>query len=235
MVRTSGGQQSDRGTRNIGVRETTDDLGNGGLDPFGASLSVAVRDAPAGAVVAADGTFKIPSLRNVEPSPRRTSTRAARRPFTTWSTSTPAAATAAARPRNPIETRDGTVIGGLGVLNFNNVHQFFEAEAAKADLVAFLKALTDERVRIAAAPFDHPQIFVPNGHPGDRAPSPSSTDGPWIRSWRSRPPGGTAARSCPDSSGRTDGGPIDGPAVTGRGGPSGAPAARRRTESDSDR
>jgi hypothetical protein len=37
----------------------------------------------------------------------------------------------------------------------------------KADLVEFLKALTDERVRIAAAPFDHPQIFVPNGHPGD--------------------------------------------------------------------
>ena len=37
----------------------------------------------------------------------------------------------------------------------------------KADLVAFLESLTDERVRIAAAPFDHPQIFVPNGHPGN--------------------------------------------------------------------
>ena len=42
-----------------------------------------------------------------------------------------------------------------------------DPEAVKADLVEFLKALTDERVRIAAAPFDHPQIFVPNGHPGD--------------------------------------------------------------------
>ncbi|MGH8563523.1 MAG: cytochrome C peroxidase, partial [Gammaproteobacteria bacterium] len=31
----------------------------------------------------------------------------------------------------------------------------------------FLESLTDERVRIAAAPFDHPQIFVPNGHPGN--------------------------------------------------------------------
>ena len=30
-----------------------------------------------------------------------------------------------------------------------------------------IEALTDERVRIAAAPFDHPQIFVPNGHPGN--------------------------------------------------------------------
>ena len=59
------------------------------------------------------------------------------------------------------------VIGGLGVLNFNEPNEFFDSEAAKADLVAFLEALTDERVRIAAAPFDHPQIFVPNGHPVD--------------------------------------------------------------------
>ena len=31
------------------------------------------------------------------------------------------------------------------------------------DLVAFLLALTDERVRWQQAPFDHPQLFVPNG------------------------------------------------------------------------
>jgi hypothetical protein len=72
-------------------------------------------------------------------------------------------ATRAAR-RNPIQTRDGTVIGGLSVLNFNTTAA---ADAVKADLVAFLEALTDERVRIAAAPFDHPQLFVPNGHPGN--------------------------------------------------------------------
>ena len=30
-------------------------------------------------------------------------------------------------------------------------------------LVAFLVALTDERVRLRQAPFDHPQLFVPNG------------------------------------------------------------------------
>ncbi len=61
--------------------------------------------------------------------------------------------------RTRIKTRNGTVIGGLGVLNLT--------PAAVADLVAFLKSLTDERVRRAAAPFDHPQLFVPNGHPGD--------------------------------------------------------------------
>jgi hypothetical protein len=37
----------------------------------------------------------------------------------------------------------------------------------KADLVAFLKALTDDRVRYEQEPFDHPQLFIPNGHPGD--------------------------------------------------------------------
>lgn len=35
----------------------------------------------------------------------------------------------------------------------------------KQQLVAFLKGLTDERVRYEKAPFDHPQLFVPNGHP----------------------------------------------------------------------
>jgi hypothetical protein len=34
----------------------------------------------------------------------------------------------------------------------------------KADLVAFLKGLTDDRVRCHKAPFDHPELFVTNGH-----------------------------------------------------------------------
>jgi cytochrome c peroxidase len=38
---------------------------------------------------------------------------------------------------------------------------------ARADLIAFLKALTDERVRYQRAPFDHPEISVPAGHAGD--------------------------------------------------------------------
>ena len=32
------------------------------------------------------------------------------------------------------------------------------------DLVAFLKGLTDSRVLYRKAPFDSPQLFVPNGH-----------------------------------------------------------------------
>jgi cytochrome c peroxidase len=34
----------------------------------------------------------------------------------------------------------------------------------QVELIDFLKSLTDERVRWEEAPFDHPQIFVPDGH-----------------------------------------------------------------------
>lgn len=37
----------------------------------------------------------------------------------------------------------------------------------RVNLTAFLVSLTDPRVRIQSAPFDHPEIFIPNGHPGD--------------------------------------------------------------------
>jgi cytochrome c peroxidase len=36
-----------------------------------------------------------------------------------------------------------------------------------ADLAAFLKTLTDDRVRLEKAPFDHPSLTLPNGHVGD--------------------------------------------------------------------
>ncbi|MGJ0486379.1 MAG: cytochrome-c peroxidase [Methylomicrobium sp.] len=43
---------------------------------------------------------------------------------------------------------------------------FFQgmSEQDKSDLVAFLKTLTDERVRWERAPFDHPELVVPHGH-----------------------------------------------------------------------
>ena len=36
-----------------------------------------------------------------------------------------------------------------------------------ADIVAFMKALTDDRVRWEKAPFDHPSLTIPNGHVGN--------------------------------------------------------------------
>jgi len=58
--------------------------------------------------------------------------------------------------------------------NFDNVDKHnlmgtstLDSPENKADLVAFLKTLTDDRVRYERAPFDHPEIVVPNGHKGD--------------------------------------------------------------------
>ena len=41
------------------------------------------------------------------------------------------------------------------------------AQQNRADLIAFLKTLTDDRVRYEKAPFDHPEIRIPHGHTGD--------------------------------------------------------------------
>jgi cytochrome c peroxidase len=166
VVRESDGQLNDTGTRNIGVRETSDDLGNGGLDPFGKPLSAAALalagDNPAPGTLAADGTFKIPGLRNVELTAPYFHNGGERTLLDVVNFYARGGNQGGAS--NPIETRNGTIIEGLSVLNFNTGPN---ADAARADLVAFLKSLTDERVRRAAAPFDHPQIFVPNGHPGN--------------------------------------------------------------------
>jgi hypothetical protein len=46
----------------------------------------------------------------------------------------------------------------------------------RADLKAFLLTLTDERVRQEMAPFDHPELLIPSGHPGGTV-SMSCADG----------------------------------------------------------
>jgi len=50
----------------------------------------------------------------------------------------------------------------IGIRNLNL------SEDQKTSLVAFMKSLTDDRVRFERAPFDHPQLFITNGHPGDQ-------------------------------------------------------------------
>jgi cytochrome c peroxidase len=49
-------------------------------------------------------------------------------------------------------------------------------EATLADLVAFLKTLTDERVRWEMAPFDHPSLRIPHGHAGDETAVEAEAD-----------------------------------------------------------
>lgn len=43
------------------------------------------------------------------------------------------------------------------------------APQKRTDLLNFLKSLTDDRVRFEKAPFDHPELIVPHGHAGNNA------------------------------------------------------------------
>jgi hypothetical protein len=66
----------------------------------------------------------------------------------------------------------GDVPGGDSSGAPSNVHpDITELSLTRAEqlaLVAFLESLTDPRVQCDQAPFDHPQLLVPNGHPGDQ-------------------------------------------------------------------
>jgi cytochrome c peroxidase len=46
----------------------------------------------------------------------------------------------------------------------NDINGMKDSPEVQAEMVDFLLALTDERVRWEQAPFDHPQLIVPNGH-----------------------------------------------------------------------
>jgi cytochrome c peroxidase len=162
-VRNRDGNVIDRGFNNIGVRPTSNDLGVGASDAFG-PLSFTRTQFPGsppptfgGAAVSkgfgVDGAFKIPSLRNVAltaPYFHNGDVATLREAVEFYS-----------RGGNvfPVLAKDGTLIEPLGVPLLTND----EVDA----IVAFLESLTDERVVYQSAPFDHPQIFVPNGHPGD--------------------------------------------------------------------
>ncbi|MEH2101948.1 MAG: cytochrome c peroxidase [Nostoc sp.] len=156
----------DTGFFNIGVRPATDDPGLGGNDGLfgngqGNPLSEA-RLAQLGKfqlllgenppvltpplnpseTVSANGALKAPGLRNVELTAPY---------FHNGGQAT-------LEQVVDFYNRGGD-FGALGPLNLSLEE--------KQQLVAFLKGLTDERVRYDKAPFDHPQLFVPNGHPGN--------------------------------------------------------------------
>jgi hypothetical protein len=58
-------------------------------------------------------------------------------------------------------------VTGIGQLGGTDPIDDAVAIQKRADIVAFLKSLTDDRVRYERAPFDHPQLIIPNGHTGD--------------------------------------------------------------------
>ncbi|WP_292853319.1 cytochrome c peroxidase [Nostoc sp. NMS8] len=156
----------DNGFFNIGVRPATDDpalggndglFGNGQGNPLsearlaqlgkfqlllGENPPILTPPLNSSETVFANGAFKAPGLRNVE-------------------------LTAPYFHNGGQATLEQVVDfynrgGDFGVLPPLNL-----SPEEKQQLVAFLKGLTDERVRYDKAPFDHPQLFVPNGHPGD--------------------------------------------------------------------
>jgi cytochrome c peroxidase len=155
----------DTGFYNIGVRPTNEDLGLGGADPFGYPLSetrmvalgktdmlgnnFGAANVPSGQRIVADGAFKTPGLRNVE--------------FTGPYFHNGGKATL-------MQVVDFYNRGGdYGSANRDNfdfsISPLGLTEPQKEDLVAFLLSLSDDRVRMSKAPFDHPSICVPDGHP----------------------------------------------------------------------
>ncbi|MCX6552457.1 MAG: cytochrome C peroxidase [Acidobacteria bacterium] len=136
----------------IGVSPMADDIGAGGTDGFGIPLF------PAASHDSASGVFKAPGLRNVELTGPY---------FHTGGSATLEQVMAFYNRRGDL--REG---GNLDP-------GFLEVELGSRSgerLTAFLKTLTDDRVRYERAPFDHPALCVPTGHP-EAAPGVLLPDG----------------------------------------------------------
>ena len=191
-------QLTDTGFNNIGVRPTLEDLGVGSkFDPgpaFTNDLSIARKCTTpgcgidlvpfgscfSGSVLAVDGAFKIPGLRNVEltaPYFHNGGTLSLSHVLDFYLRGSDFNPNDAWNADRTISTSifplvslagphfDITASKGCDPLSTLSDKPITSTE--KAQLLKFLNALTDNRVRLKQAPFDHPQLFVPNGHPGD--------------------------------------------------------------------
>jgi cytochrome c peroxidase len=154
----------DIGYYNIGIRPTAEDIGVGANDPFGNPLSfsrglqigfITENNRPAGQEVTAttrlaiNGAFKTPGLRNVA--------------LTAPYMHNGGAATLSqviniyhrqgdfGRENMPDTSPDVALAGGMTVFQ-------------KRDLLQLLLEMTDARVERRSAPFDHPELIIPNGH-----------------------------------------------------------------------
>lgn len=166
----------DTGFFHIGVRPIGEDAGLGDLDGFGKPLA---RMLPTDASpVSSRGRFKTPSLRNIE--------------FTgpyfhdggqaTLEQTTEFYNRGADFPPN---TQNGPDIRPLQL-----------SAGDQADLLAFLKALSDDRVKFERAPFDHPELCVVNGHSASRDGNPAFSMSAADR-WVGLPPVGRNGNSVP--------------------------------------
>jgi cytochrome c peroxidase len=151
----------DIGFYNIGVRPTFEDLGIGATHPQSGSLSYSRQELagknpdPWTAItltqrVAVDGAFKAPSLRNVEltgPYMHHGGMKSLEEVVQFYARGSDFA----------IQNQDNLDAGVAGVPILQG------STVAVGDVVEFLKHLTDPRVRLQSAPFDHPELVLPHG------------------------------------------------------------------------
>lgn len=163
----------DQGVYNLAVRPTAEDLGIANLDPLGNPLSwikllttpknqipsqelansaipnIANPPIYIGERTVTEGAFKVPTLRNIAltaPYFHNGGHATLRQAVEFYN-----------RGGDFRELNSANIDFEIGKLNLT--------EQEIEDLVEFLRsALTDERVAKQKAPFDHPQLFVPNGH-----------------------------------------------------------------------
>ena len=174
----------DQSYYNLSVRPFEEDSGLGTADPFGnPGALIDILTTPPALIPSAE-LLTQPMINIANPAiamGERTSTRSFKTPLL----------------RNIELTAPYFHNGGQGtllqVVNFYNQGgdfrehnaQFIDFEIGKLnltaqdldDLVAFLKGLTDQRVLYRRAPFDSPQLFVPNGHRVVNGVAAVDTDG----------------------------------------------------------
>jgi len=167
----------DNGFNNTAVTRINDDIGRGGDSPFLNLLTgnnfplsfsrlaelqaevptqvpfavpILPPNVPANFPVANDGAFKVPGLRNVE----LTAPYMHNGSMLTLDEMVDFYTRGANFPGNNKSQLD---------INIAEIPAMQNDQPNQAAMVAFMKAMTDERVRNEAAPFDHPEIFIPNG------------------------------------------------------------------------
>jgi cytochrome c peroxidase len=134
---------ADTGFFRTGVRPAAEDRALGAVDEFGFPVSLAAR---AGlAPLAVEGAFKVSGLRNVELTGPY---------FHNGGQATLEQVVA-------FYARGGDFPDSPGLASHVSPTPMNAAE--RADLVTFLKSLSDHRVRFERAPFDHPELCVPDG------------------------------------------------------------------------
>ena len=142
--RIRNGVGPDIGFFRTGVRPIAEDVGLGGDNDLGTPLSLAVSQSSAPRQIV-NGLFKTPGLRNVEFSG----------PYFHNGGQATLEQVVDFYSRAGDFPSDGNIGRGVRRLNLS--------PDDRAALVAFLKTLTDDRVRFERAPFDHPELCVPVG------------------------------------------------------------------------